>query len=383
MKYEFQAQYALLDQDNLTQAHAIDYLTGVSDMPPQKWLELSAVQDAGARLQLLAQALESPHKESARMGQQKGKPGGLWHWIVSGLANMFWADQRSAYLARLGLLPTPPDLTHLPTCSFSLHFTFTLRKPYLSQDDTDFYIIDNPVKKEWIFKLPYVAPSQWKGALRAAMVYQLVGQRASLTGEEWIEYRLQLTRLFGNEKEVGLEDRNFEAYLDRQQAPKLAKRYRERLKAEYTDTGFLSGRLYFYPTYFDRISLEVINPHDRRTGAGKQPIYFECVPKDTEGTFILLYVPLDRIGENEAETRRQAAADLQLLARGIKAMMTEYGFGAKTSSGFGVAEKDMRDGKLAANYPYERETASCLESRFSSFEKLTKRAEELAHMLKR
>ena len=54
---------------------------------------------------------------------------------------------------------------------------------------------------------------------------------------------------------------------------------------------FSRGSLYFFPTYFDRIGLEVINPHPRDTGAGKQPIYFECVPPGTEGVFTILYVP--------------------------------------------------------------------------------------------
>ena len=34
----------------------------------------------------------------------------------------------------------------------------------------------------------------------------------------------------------------------------------------------------------------------------------------------------------------QAEKDLEAAAKGIRAMMTRYGFGAKTSSGFGVAE---------------------------------------------
>ena len=33
-----------------------------------------------------------------------------------------------------------------------------------------------------------------------------------------------------------------------------------------------------------------------------------------------------------------------LVADGLKLMLTEYGFGAKTSSGFGVAEDDVDDG---------------------------------------
>jgi len=43
----------------------------------------------------------------------------------------------------------------------------------------------------------------------------------------------------------------------------------------------------------------------------------------------------------------QVAADLVVLAKGLRAMLTVYGFGAKTSSGFGVAEDRLAgEGRL-------------------------------------
>ncbi|GIX47782.1 MAG: hypothetical protein KatS3mg131_1993 [Candidatus Tectimicrobiota bacterium] len=93
---------------------------------------------------------------------------------------------------------------------------FTLRKPYLSKDDTDFYILDNPVRKEWVFQVPYIAPSQWKGALRAAM-----RRRRGYTSWEQEAQDEQMIRLFGN------------------------------VKGEENE--FSAGWLHFYPTYFDRI----------------------------------------------------------------------------------------------------------------------------------
>ena len=81
------------------------------------------------------------------------------------------------------------DLALLPTGSFVLQFTFTLAQPYISRDEQDFYIIDNPIRKEKVSGLPYMAPTSWKGSLRAAL-WQL-GSRAQ---DEAI------SRLFGNEK---------------------------------------------------------------------------------------------------------------------------------------------------------------------------------------
>ncbi|NMC02567.1 MAG: hypothetical protein GYA30_09370, partial [Chloroflexi bacterium] len=371
MKREFHAQYDLLAHDDLTQGQAVDYLTGVSDSSPRKWAELAQAEDPATRLSLLAQALASPYKNRARMGQQRGTPGGLWRWIASGEANMFLAGQREHYLQPLNLLPSLLDLTSFPRYSFAFHFTFILRKSYLSRDDTDWHILDNPLKKEWVFKLPYVASTQWKGALRAAMMQQLV-ERLTTAEMSFTEERLQLYRLFGSEKDgaadflnralacwrVGLLPENADDPCQKEREERI-KAEVEKMAQEFDallrkrgyrqeDVEGFQGRLYFYPTYFDQIGLEVLNPHPRDTGAGKQPIYFECVPAGAPGAFTLLYVPFGPLEQDEDQKRAEVAEDLRLLAQGLQAMLTTYGFGAKTSSGFGVAEDRLAgEGKLA------------------------------------
>jgi CRISPR-associated protein Cmr2 len=186
-------------------------------------------------------------------------------------------------------LPNPSDLHHLPSNSFMLHVPFKLCKPYLSKDDRTFHLLDNSVRKDKVFQTPMIASTSWKGALRAAL-WQLDHKADDKT----------IVRLFGNARE---------------------------------DEKGQAGRLYFYPTFFDKIGLEVINPHDRKTGTGKTgPILLECVPANATGEFVLLYVPFGSVKSNEV------AADLKLAAEGIQAMLTIYGFGAKTSSGFGIAD---------------------------------------------
>lgn len=106
-----------------------------------------------------------------------------------------------------------------------------------------------------------------------------------------------------------------------------------------------SGRLYFYPTFFSNIDekkrLEVINPHDRAKGTSKRgPIPLECVPVGALGDLVILYVPFGKVEEKEV------AEDLKLVVAGVEAMLTIYGFGAKPSSGFGVAEVEGK-GELA------------------------------------
>ena len=153
---------------------------------------------------------------------------------------------------------------------------------------------------------------------------------------------MRQTLLFGDEKGQEMErSREFAAFLDAAK-PDAVPLYRERLRQHFElrhDDPLPNhrGRLMYYPTYFDRIDVEVINPHSRETKAGTLPIYLESVPAGATGVFSLLYVPFDCIGQDEAKTRAEVAADLPLVAEALQAMLTTYGFGAKTSSGFGVA----------------------------------------------
>lgn len=197
------------------------------------------------------------------------------------------------------------NLSILPPYSFLLQFKFVLDKSYISRDEQDFYIIDNPIRKDKVFGLPYIAPSSWKGSLRAA-IWQL-GRKAD--DEE-------TRRIFGNERSAEEQ---------------------KKLRA---------GRLHLFPTFFTKKSLEIINPHDRERRVGTIPILMESVPKDTIGLFTLLYVPFDLIGKEEKETRKQVAEHIHLISEGLKAMFLIYGFGAKTSSGHGIAKPELVEGNL-------------------------------------
>jgi len=220
----------------------------------------------------------------------------------------------SELLHAFSLLPDLSIITHLPPLSFTLCIPFQLQKPYLSKDERDFHLLDNPLRKEKVFQTPMVAATSWKGALRAAL-WQL-----GCKGDHEV-----VTRLLGNPRGS-----------DEHQA----------------------GRLYFYPTFFDQIGLEVINPHNRKTGVGERgPILMECVPQGARGDLFLLYVPFGPL--ETGGNRREVAEDLQLLAEGVQAMFTTYGFGAKTSSGFGVAEDRLtKEGKLAIRAELTDEVAA-------------------------
>lgn len=184
---------------------------------------------------------------------------------------------------------------NLPKYSCLIEVHFKLKKSYLSRDDDNFYIIDNPIVKDKVFKLPMVRSTTWKGVLRFAT--RLVCEDESV-----------IIGLFGNEKG---ETENFR-----------------------------QGRLFFYPTFFNSISLDVITPLSRKTKTPvKGPIYFEIVPEETEGIFRLLYYPYDLVAKGEFEKiKEEAEEDLEIVAKAIHKMFYEIGFSAKKTSGYGIAE---------------------------------------------
>jgi CRISPR-associated protein Cmr2 len=255
-------------------------------------------------------------------------------------------------LKALGILPEAPDFQALPPGSWFLQFTFTLAKPWISKDDDPFYVAEsvNPVRKDKVFKVPMMSAAGWKGLLRwTTMHVRLAQKKDSLSPEQFARERFVQTLLFGDEKgEEPGETKDFAAFLDALK-PEARAEY-ERLLREYYQVKpdeplpHHSGRLFFYPTFFNQIDVEVINPHSRTTKAGTHPIYLECVRAGAKGTFSLLYVPFDLIGRDEAAIKQQALAELQLVAEGLQAMFLNYGFSAKRTSGFGTAKEQVGDG---------------------------------------
>jgi len=197
------------------------------------------------------------------------------------------------------------EMSLLPNLSFIIQFKFTLEKPYVSRDEQNFYIIDNPLRKDKVFGLPYVAPTSWKGSLRAAL------WQNGYKGDD-----AQINRIFGNER--GAEEQ-----------AKLR-----------------TGRLHLFPTFFNKIGFEIINPHDRERRVGRNPILMECVPIGTSGLFTALYVPYDLVGKGSEMIKKQVSDDISIIATGLSTMFREAGFGAKTSSGYGQAKNAVEDGNI-------------------------------------
>ena len=303
---------------------------------PQAFRELGWIP---TRIELLATSLVERTKELARSGHRKF--GGGYRSLVHQKRgdNPYTREVIRPALAQMEALdlypPTVPVKT-LPDYSFAIQIRFMLTRPFYSRDDAPFYLHENPLMKERVFKVPMIRATGWKGTLREA-ARRLAEDRPEL-----------VDRLFGTIADDG-------------------------------EGGGRKGRLTFYPTFFDAIDLDVINPHSRRTKAGTVPIVMEIVPPGATGYFTLAYVPFDLAGLPEGDARRQVAADLGLVVQMIERTMCRYGFSAKRSRGYGLAAATFPDRK---QYP-----GGCLEMKgfaplhFRSFSELNRRVAGLIEEL--
>ncbi|MBK3331984.1 CRISPR-associated protein [Persephonella atlantica] len=275
-----------------------------------------------------------------------------------------------------GIYDDPSNLqkhiNKLPKYSFAIWFKFRLEAPYFSKDDDEFYIIQNPILKETNFKVPMIRGSSWKGALASAFRELFkenyednkdkidsflrvfgVGSESIKAIESYIfdkskdlkrvkekllefilfELGLEVDRDLINEvKNISSKDKLLDVIKN-----KLSKRLGNNQRDLPLEFQTHKGRAIFYPTYFDKLSLEIINPHDRRKRAGTNPIHYEVVPAKTEGIFQLIYIPFDAVLKSDEKIREEAKEDLANIIKALS-ILSNKGIGAKTKLGWGRFE---------------------------------------------
>ncbi|RJO67597.1 MAG: hypothetical protein C4523_08880 [Myxococcales bacterium] len=251
-------------------------------------------------------------------------------------------------------------LASLPRGSFFMSFPIKLAGRYLSRDDDVFYATENPVRKDKAFKVPLAAAASWKGNLRWVCLTRLNdwliggdedGEKPDFKAdrenaiEKFVERRVCLWRLFGDEKPEGGENNEIDTFLDDlppvEAREDVKKKYWETLRklcrAEENQHPRHQGRLRFFPTFFDNIDLAVLNPHSRATRVNANLVTLECAPRGAKGRFALLYIAPQHAGNGDKEARREEiAADMAEVGKAIRDMLRVYGFSAKKSSGFGT-----------------------------------------------
>jgi CRISPR-associated protein Cmr2 len=226
------------------------------------------------------------------------------------------------------------------TNSFGIEVKIKLTSPYYSSDDDDFYIINNPCLKESVFKLPMVRGSGWKGSLLKAGIeifkdeknHQYLGSIFRIFGVGNSEYR----ELF--EKNNKVIKNKIMLFLAMEMGVNFEEDIATQLQ-KYFKIKAIKGRAIFYPTYFEKLSLELINPHNRKTKAGTNPIHYEVVPKESKAELKIVYIPFDGINQENDDIKKEAKQDLEFLAKCIK-KVSQNGIGAKTKLGWGRFEMD-------------------------------------------
>ena len=81
------------------------------------------------------------------------------------------------------------------------------------------------------------------------------------------------------------------------------------------------------------MAMEVIKASSRLEGS--------LAPETAKGTFSLLYFPFDLIDKGEEIVKKEVSEDLEILKEAIPKMLTEYGFSAKTTAGYGIIENEV------------------------------------------
>jgi len=295
------------------------------------------LEDVYTRVQLLAPSLVEKSREYARSGHYRY--GGGYKSLVhspggEGLYTEEVIEPALRYMEELGVYPPRVDVETMPSFSCFIQVHFALATPCLIRGEEAFYVHENPMLKEPVFKVPYFPGSSWKGNFRKAalrLISQGVGSR------EVYE------RLFGPE-------------IEQEEA--------------------FQGRLFFYPTFFDRLDLGVINPHSRRTKAGTNPILEELAPVGSRGVVSVLYLPYSIILRLDAEgLRREVPEDLKFLSEILTSVLHIWGFSARGSRGFGLAEEQYLEGRVAV--------AGVGQKGFSSPQQMLERMEALCGIVER
>lgn len=198
--------------------------------------------------------------------------------------------------------PRPETLDRLPEGCVLLRFDVTLLSPFFSRDDLSFYPIDNALKRHKVFDVPFLAASGIKGLLRWASRMR----RGSLEDDDKDLF------LFGTVRN------NISASGDPQNGASA-----------------LAGALICYPFFFSggSLGLEVINPQDRKTGAGSVPVKYEVVQPGATGTFFFLL-------PNLPGRCRLSSDHVSSLIDDLKFLCTQGGISAKSSTGWGALKLD-------------------------------------------
>ncbi len=219
---------------------------------------------------------------------------------------------------RAGLRAAPVNIAVLPAFSAALTLRFRLLTPLLTRDDDSFYLFDNPVRKDHVFGVPFLAAASVKGLAADAF------QRGFPHGSAWTE--------------LGRDDQA--RTMRYRQDTAAAKRLFGVASDDPQDFASAAGRLHFSPVWFSHVQYLVMNrTRTDGSGIGTQPIQFEAVAPVTEkGKPVqaeISFFYFNPAGANDSD-EATARADLACLLGALAAWWPALGLGAKRLAGYGA-----------------------------------------------
>ncbi|HRD88062.1 MAG TPA: hypothetical protein PK752_07325 [Accumulibacter sp.] len=213
---------------------------------------------------------------------------------------------------------TPVDSSVLPAFSAVVTLRFRLLAPLLTRDDDPFYLFDNPVRKDHVYGVPFLAAASLKGLAADAF------QRGFPNERPW--------------KALGKDDQLRTMHYRQDSA--AAKRLFGIASDDPAQLASEAGRLHFSPLWFSHVQYLVMNPtRTDGSGIGTQPIQFEAVapmtekgkPVQAEINFFY-FNPAGAKDSDEATAR----ADLACFVGALAAWWPALGLGAKRLAGYGA-----------------------------------------------
>ncbi len=235
-------------------------------------------------------------------------------------------------------LTRPPNIALYPAGSALLTLKFRLLSPLLTRDDDPFYLFDNPVRRDHIFGVPYLAAASVKGL--AFDAYQRGFPNAEIA--EALDPELSpVARSMARTRQFRLQDGESN---DKGHARRLFGLADDGLKSTVDDQPeepSQAGRLHFSPVWFPAVQYLVMNPGDAKTGLGTIPIQFEAIaPHTASGKPVEAEIQV--VYFNPAGTRDSDTATVRGdLARWLAAVAVWWpvlGLGAKRLAGYGAIE---------------------------------------------
>jgi len=226
-------------------------------------------------------------------------------------------------------LTAAPSLSVLPAGSAILTLKFRLLSPLLTKDDDPFYLFDNPVRRDHIFGVPYLAAASVKGLSFDA--YQRAFPNQGVM-DETADLKPPLAKNLARTRQFRLKDGN------QSHARRLFGLADDGVQVKFSQ----AGRLHFGPVWFPSVQYLVMNPMDPAKGIGTIPIQFEAIAPlmadgktPVEAELHVFYFNPAGAPESDTATVR---GDLARWLAAVAAWWPVMGLGAKRLAGYGAIE---------------------------------------------